>query len=123
MLFENCAQLKEEQIEIYKQAIKKELTEESFNAYLAAWGPWQKFTRRQQVPSYENLQVKTVAAIEECVISLETPKQPVILGMQFYDYKILRAAFINNGLNPCTRSSFDWKAVERAQEMTGCSDV
>ncbi len=106
MIFRNCAQISDEELEKVGDAIEEACTEEKLESYLETWGPWMKLQKRNSFPLYHSLPEISGApsGLLTCVITQEEPSQPVIYQGNLYDYEALKNWYLESGKNPMNPS-------------------
>ena len=116
MIFRGCADVSDQDIADAVQQVNTHCSKANLEGYLAQWEPWQKYQRRQKVPSFDQLTSKTVARIDDCVICAAKTDRMVALGAVHLDYDSLVKAYVETGKNPCTNSLMSWSDVMRLIE-------
>ncbi len=116
MIFRRCANVSDQDIANAVNQVNTHCSDDNLQAYLAQWDPWQKYLRRQEVPTFDQLPQKTVDRIEDCAISAEKTPKMVALGDDHLDYDALVRAVVEYGKNPLTNSPMDWSNVFRLTE-------
>ena len=117
MLFRGCANVSGEDIAKAILQIKENCTQAKLESYLDNWAPWQKYQRIQSIPSFEELNLRMVKAIDDCIICAEKTNRMVALGDCHFDYEALRKAYLENGNNPLTNTPLDWSTVVSLKEL------
>ncbi len=105
MIFRRCANVSDQDIGNAVNQVNTHCSDDNLQAYLAQWDPWQKYLRRQEVPTFDQLPQKTVDRIEDCAISAEKTPKMVALGDDHLDYDALVRAVVEYGKNPLTNSN------------------
>jgi hypothetical protein len=113
MIFRRYAQVSEQDITNAIERVKNHCSEANLKGYLAEWEPWQKYQRKQAVPSFDRLESKMVAHINDCAISTYKTDKIVELGNAHFDYEVLVKAYLEKGRNPLTNTPLDWADVVR----------
>ncbi len=116
MIFRRCGNVSDQDIANAVNQVNTHCSDDNLQAYLAQWDPWQKYLRRQEVPTFDQLPQKTVDRIEDCAISAEKTPKMVALGNDHLDYDALVRAVVEYGKNPLTNSPMDWSNVFRLTE-------
>ena len=123
MIFRRCAKVSDQDIANAVNQVNTRCSDDNLQAYLAQWDPWQKYLRRQEVPTFDQLPQKTVDRIEDCAISAEKTPKMVALGDDHLDYDALVRAVVEYGKNPLTNSPMDWSNVFRLTEEDSPSSL
>ena len=123
MIFRRCANVSDQDIANAVNEVNTHCSDDNLQAYLAQWDPWQKYLRRQEVPTFDQLPQKTVDRIEDCAISAEKTPKMVALGDDHLDYDALVRAVVEYGKNPLTNSPMDWSNVFRLTEEDSPSSL
>ena len=123
MIFRRCAKVSDQDIANAVNQVNTHCSDDNLQAYLAQWDPWQKYLRRQEVPTFDQLPQKTVDRIEDCAISAEKTPKMVALGDDHLDYDALVRAVVEYGKNPLTNSPMDWSNVFRLTEEDSPSSL
>ena len=123
MIFRRCANVSDQDIANAVNQVNTRCSDDNLQAYLAQWDPWQKYLRRQEVPTFDQLPQKTVDRIEDCAISAEKTPKMVALGDDHLDYDALVRAVVEYGKNPLTNSPMDWSNVFRLTEEDSPSSL
>ena len=123
MIFRRCANVSDQDIANAVNQVNTHCSDDNLQAYLAQWDPWQKYLRRQEVPTFDQLPQKTVDRIEDCAISAEKTPKMVALGDDHLDYDALVRAVVEYGKNPLTNSPMDWSNVFRLTEEDSPSSL
>ena len=123
MIFRRCAKVSDQDIGNAVNQVNTHCSDDNLQAYLAQWDPWQKYLRRQGVPTFDQLPQKTVDRIEDCAISAEKTPKMVALGDDHLDYDALVRAVVEYGKNPLTNSPMDWSNVFRLTEEDSPSSL
>ena len=123
MIFRRCANVSDQDIGNAVNQVNTHCSDDNLQAYLAQWDPWQKYLRRQEVPTFDQLPQKTVDRIEDCAISAEKTPKMVALGDDHLDYDALVRAVVEYGKNPLTNSPMDWSNVFRLTEEDSPSSL
>ncbi len=123
MIFRRCANVSDQDIANAVNEVNTHCSDDNLQAYLAQWDPWQKYLRRQEVPTFDQLPQKTVDRIEDCAISAEKTPKMVALGDDHLDYDALVRAVVEYGKNPLTNSPMDWSNVFRLTEENSPSSL
>ncbi len=123
MIFRRCANVSDQDIANAVNQVNTHCSDDNLQAYLAQWDPWQKYLRRQEVPTFDQLPQKTVDRIEDCAISAEKTPKMVVLGDDHLDYDALVRAVVEYGKNPLTNSPMDWSNVFRLTEEDSPSSL
>ncbi len=123
MIFRRCANVSDQDIANAVNQVNTHCSDDNLQAYLAQWDPWQKYLRRQEVPTFDQLPQKTVDRIEDCAISAEKTPKMVALGNDHLDYDALVRAVVEYGKNPLTNSPMDWSNVFRLTEEDSPSSL
>ena len=116
MIFREYANVSDQDIATAVNQVNTHCSDDNLQTYLAQWAPWQKYLRRQEVPTFDQLIQKTVDRINKCVISAEKAPKMVALGDDHLEYDVLVKAVVENGKNPLTNSPMDWSNVFRLTE-------
>lgn len=121
MIFRTDIKLSDQEIDEIGERILRECTDDNIKDYLMNWEPWQKYLRTQDIQiSYESLEpIKLENPLEpiSCPISMEEPKEPVIIGKNpshIFELESLKEAYIYNPINPLTKEHYSWSDVQRA---------
>ena len=123
MIFRRCANVSDQDIANAVNQVNTHCSDDNLQAYLAQWDPWQKYLRRQEVPTFDQLPQKTVDRIEDCAISAAKTPKMVALGDDHLDYDALVRAVVEYGKNPLTNSPMDWSNVFRLTEEDSPSSL
>ena len=123
MIFRRCANVSDQDIANAVNEVNTHCSDDNLQAYLAQWDPWQKYLRRQEVPTFDQLPQKTVDRIEDCAISAAKTPKMVALGDDHLDYDALVRAVVEYGKNPLTNSPMDWSNVFRLTEEDSPSSL
>ena len=123
MIFRRCANVSDQDIGNAVNQVNTHCSDDNLQAYLAQWDPWQKYLRRQEVPTFDQLPQKTVDRIEDCAISAEKKPKMVALGDDHLDYDAPVRAVVEYGENPLTNSPMDWSNVFRLTEEDSPSSL
>ena len=123
MIFRRCAKVSDQDIANAVNQVNTRCSDDNLQAYLAQWDPWQKYLRRQGVPTFDQLPQKTVDRIEDCAISAEKTPKMVALGDDHLDYDALVRAVVEYDKNPLTNSPMDWSNVFRLTEEDSPSSL
>ena len=123
MIFRRCANVSDQDIGNAVNQVNTHCSDDNLQAYLAQWDPWQKYLRRQEVPTFDQLPQKTVDRIEDCAISAAKTPKMVALGDDHLDYDALVRAVVEYGKNPLTNSPMDWSNVFRLTEEDSPSSL
>ncbi len=123
IIFRRCANVSDQDIANAVNQVNTHCSDDNLQAYLAQWDPWQKYLRRQEVPTFDQLPQKTVDRIEDCAISAEKTPKMVALGNDHLDYDALVRAVVEYGKNPLTNSPMDWSNVFRLTEEDSPSSL
>ena len=104
MIFRNCAQITDGEIDAIGERIKDEVNEGHVEAFLKTWEPWLIFDRRKKVRTYENLELNkgiTISADTRCAIiddDLTKPIAVIVKGQtHICNYDSYIKAFILTG--------------------------
>ena len=123
MIFRRCAKVSDQDIANAVNQVNTHCSDDNLQAYLAQWDPWQKYLRRQEVPTFDQLPQKTVDRIEDCAISAAKTPKMVALGDDHLDYDALVRAVVEYDKNPLTNSPMDWSNVFRLTEEDSPSSL
>ena len=116
MIFRRCANVSDQDIANAVNQVNTHCSDDNLQAYLAQWDPWQKYLRRQEVPTFDQLPQKTVDRIEDCAISAEKTPKMVALGDDHLDYDALVRAVVEYGKNPLTNSPMTGQTFSDSQK-------
>ena len=118
MIFRECANISDQQINDVGQEILRNCTEEKINQFLQSWEPWKRHIRRKIIPDYESLNLLNIQQAVPCEILHETTSQMVQCNHNIFDYQALCKVYIKSGINPCTREPINWGTVRRLNIST-----
>ena len=122
MIFRGCAFVSEQDIANAVQQVNTHCSEAQLETYLAQWEPWQKYQRLQEVPSFDQLESMTVDRIDDCHICAEKTDKMVAIGGKHVDYDALVRGYLEEGMNPFTKTPLDWSSIVRLKAGSGlCS--
>ncbi|MCB1149768.1 MAG: hypothetical protein KDK48_06335, partial [Chlamydiia bacterium] len=92
-----------------------EATQDAVTTYLESWEPWKRFKRREAFPKLELIPLQEIFTPEEwiCCISLNAISEGVLYHGNLYAYDSLLKIFVQDGLDPQTRTKFDLAELRR----------
>ena len=123
MIFRRCAKVSDQDIANAVNQVNTHCSDDNLQAYLAQWDPWQKYLRRQEVPTFDQLPSKNGRPYRGlCYQCRKNPKM-VALGDDHLDYDALVRAVVEYGKNPLTNSPMDWSNVFRLTEEDSPSSL
>lgn len=113
MIFRGCANVTDEQIADAGQKILENCSERNINKFLQSWDPWKRHIRRKIIPNYKALDSVNIDRHVQCDILQEKTEKLVQCKNNFFDYDALCQAYVQSGLNPCSRQPINWREVKR----------
>ncbi|MGR3912649.1 MAG: NEL-type E3 ubiquitin ligase domain-containing protein, partial [Candidatus Rhabdochlamydia sp.] len=101
MLFRGCVSISDEEINRVGELVLQEMTQSSFEAFLAVWNPWNRYQRRLLVSPWENLPTidQKASLTDICPYLQDTPEQPVLYNNVVYDYAPFIRRYIEEGVD------------------------